>query len=149
MSKPAYKSKRKRKPPIPDCPSLSDEPQPGSLDDFDLILVARIAFAARRADALPLAILLEVFQLSPEVRRRLSHVIPDVQLRCVTPPVWHRRCAELYEICERARRPRMVADVWIMSPEQWRARYDLPTRTCYKGRDGTTIEERNPEGHRG
>lgn len=104
-------------------PRYSDERQPGALAESDIALIYRIALA-KQGDGPPVGVLLDVFGLAPSIRRRWSEIVTDVVTPDMPPATWHRRCAELHELCERAQRHPMLADGFIMPGPEWRAKYD-------------------------
>jgi len=109
----------------------SDEPAPGALAEFDVLLAATIARAQRGPHCPFLGLQLEVFYLAPAIRRRWSAIACElIDISDIPPARWHRLCAELHQLCSRARRPPFLADAFILDGDEWRARYDPPGKAA-------------------
>lgn len=102
---------------------LDDGPQRGALKVFDVDLISIVNHVSK--GGIPFGIVCEVFKLSPDVRRQLSRIIQDVWKHDEgeRSAYWYRRCVELHEVLARAKRSGLLADAFIMGPQEWRVRY--------------------------
>jgi hypothetical protein len=103
-----------------------DAPQPGALQKFDIELIALVS----RADCaeIPFGVLVEVFKLSPHVRRHLVSIIGALWETEQGSRLWYQHAAALHEVCARAQRTEMLADAFILGPQAWRARHNPPAK---------------------